>query len=94
MQRGSGQTSEQMKSAPRDAVFVWCSGDLRYPTDLARHLGRDDLKIVRPEYHSVFMAAGGTRSAVVIDHAFHRIAKFEYLMICDFAAARNVRQVA
>ncbi len=94
MQRGSGQTSEQMKSAPRDAVFVWCTENLRYPTDLARHLGREDLKIVRPEYHSVFMAAGGTRSAVVIDHAFHRIVKFEYLMICELAAAQNVRKAA
>ena len=75
MQRGSGQTSEQMKSAPRDAVFVWCNDGLRYPTDLARHLGREDLKIVGPG--GAYMAAVGTTRLVVIDHAAYQLVSAE-----------------
>ncbi len=90
MQRGSGQTSEQMKSAPRDAVFVWCNESLRYPKQLARHLGREDLKIARPVYDEVFMIAAGTKRDVVIDHEADRTAnKSEHDMISEFAAIHN-----
>jgi hypothetical protein len=67
---GSGRTTKQMREAPHGAVFVWCNGQLFYPRDLARHLGRADLEIVSPdsmrEYHR-FM--GRKLSGLVIDHA-------------------------
>jgi hypothetical protein len=48
--RQSGKTTRAMLDAPRDAVFVWCNHHLDYPKRLAHHLGREDLKIVSPEW--------------------------------------------
>jgi hypothetical protein len=48
--RGSGKTTRAMLAAPHGAVFIWCSPHLDYPTQLAKHLKRDDLKIVSPEW--------------------------------------------
>jgi hypothetical protein len=48
--RNTGETTRQMVRAPKGATFVWCNSHLHYPQHLARYLGRDDLKIVRPEW--------------------------------------------
>lgn len=56
-----------MRSAPRNAVFVWCRNDTRYPEELARYLGRDDLRIVGPGVSDNFFRA--LKVPVVIDHA-------------------------
>jgi hypothetical protein len=68
--RGRGKTSQQMKEAPHGAVFVWCTGDLYYPKMLARHLGREDLKVKsfswlqREEMYNL-----KPEIVVVVDHA-------------------------
>lgn len=48
--RGSGRTSKQMKDAPEGAAYVWPNGDLTYPIQLAKSLGREDLGIVQPAW--------------------------------------------
>jgi hypothetical protein len=68
MDIGSGRTTQQMREAPRHALFVWCNGHLSYPRDLARSLGRDDLDIVGP-YMLDRRQLAGRRIPVVVDHA-------------------------
>ena len=69
--RGSGMTTEQMKNAPQNAVFVWCNNVLHYPKSLARDLGRDDLEIVPPHWLDDGERARGRRDLdVVYDHSF------------------------
>src|SRR5690606_35489389 len=46
--RGSGRTRRAMEDAKRGAIYIWCNGVLSYPMALARHIGRDDLKIYSP----------------------------------------------
>ena len=69
-ERGTGRTTEQMRTAPANAVFIWCNGVIDYPRRLARFLGRPDLMVVSPA------AATDWRSyphfykrPVVLDHA-------------------------
>lgn len=68
--RGTGRTTEQMKHAPYGAYYVWCNRHLNYPTDLARRLGRPDIRVVRPGWlrdgwQGVLLYPGD----VVLDHA-------------------------
>ena len=52
--RDTGRTTNLLKSAPHGAVFVWCNGDLRYPTRLA--WGPDGrLYVSDPKIGSVFI---------------------------------------
>lgn len=73
--RGDGTTTKQMQAAPQGALFIWCSDDYRgYPLNLARRLGRTDLRIVGPRMLSErgrhrFM--GLNLGGIVIDHAAH-----------------------
>ena len=60
----SGKTSEQMKAAPKGAVYVWVNSMLGYPKALARAVGREDLRIVGP--HMVEVLRG---REMVVDHA-------------------------
>ena len=62
--RQRGETSEQIRPAPKGAVYVWVNSILGYPKALARSLGREDLRIVRP--HMVEVLA---HRKMVVDHA-------------------------
>ncbi len=67
--RQSGRTTEQMREAPKDAMYVWGSGSpRRYATELARSIGRRDLRIVSPDWLIGDQWLGTVR-AVVVDHA-------------------------
>lgn len=67
--RGSGRTHRAMLDAPRGAVYVWCNDGLDYPCDLARKIGRTDLRIVAPR--DVERRVRGC-SNILVDHAFPR----------------------
>ena len=46
MARREGTTTKQMQGAPLGAVYIWpASGSRSYAIDLAKTLGRDDLRI-------------------------------------------------
>ena len=69
MARGDGTTTRQMQKAAHGAVFVWVHYALSYPRHLAKKIGRDDLKIVSPEFFSRDYWRGQEFSEIVIDHA-------------------------
>lgn len=68
--RGTGRTTNQILYAPLNSVFVWCNERIDYPKDLARKLGRNDLKIVGT---SILDHEGqrlrGITNDVILDHA-------------------------
>ena len=68
--RQTGRTTAQMKAAAHGATFVWCNDALTYPKDLARGLGRADLRI---EPFSAMEDGGarlfGRECQIVLDHA-------------------------
>lgn len=64
--RGEGRTTQQMKAAPKGAIYVWCNNHLHYPRQLSLALGRLDLTIVGPEW---LKRKGYTNTEVVVDHA-------------------------
>jgi hypothetical protein len=66
--RGTGRTSDLLRAAPREAVFVWCNDRLEYPKQLARAVGRSDLMVVAPSWlqHGLIGRRG---KCVVVDHA-------------------------
>lgn len=66
--RGVGNTTRQMEAAPHGSVFVWCNGDLNYPCMLAEKIGREDLKIVGPEWLLNRHFAGLELSGLIADH--------------------------
>lgn len=65
--RGSGKTTKAMLAAPKGATFIWVNHHLDYPKRLAKHLGRDDLMIVSPEWIGDKRWAGLDLTALVRD---------------------------
>lgn len=68
---GSGRTTQQMKHAPKNAIFIWVNGWLRYPAELASRLDCCDLKIYAPSVleRGAERLRGLEISGIVIDHA-------------------------
>lgn len=71
--RGSGRTSAQMLAALPCSVFVWCTGDMRYPRDLARNLGCADLRLAPPSWIYMERYQGQEYSGVTVDHAAYEL---------------------
>ena len=73
--RQTGRTTQQMKAAEQNALYVWPNSNLYYPKELARHIGRPDLRIVSLSSlydHRHF----GERILIVIDHEAESQAMF------------------
>ena len=68
MDRGTGATTQQMKEAPKGAVFVWCNWRTDYAIHLAQKLGRNDLQIESPTWLENGWR-GVKLAGVVVDHA-------------------------
>jgi hypothetical protein len=68
--RQSGRTARAMADCPKGAVYVWYNHHLDYPKQLAKFLGREDLKIVSPSWLSAENVTGKTFTGVRCDHAF------------------------
>ena len=66
--RGIGKTTEQIKAAKSNAVFIWCNNNLIYPKKLAKELNREDIKIVSPDW-LINGWKGITISQIILDHA-------------------------
>jgi hypothetical protein len=69
-QRGTGRTTKQMRDAPQGAIFVWCNGHTDYPRALARHLGREDLRI-EPRSFVESNTHMATSKPIIQDHAYY-----------------------
>lgn len=89
MARRTGETTRQLTDAKLNAIFVWCNHYLEYPKDLARKLGREDIKIVAPSYICGQHFRGLEISELVLDHAcFDTIpAKSSFWDELDYAKA-------
>lgn len=66
--RGTGSTTRQIQSAPKNATFVWCNEHFQYARDLARRLGREDV-VVKPRSALSNHSLMGLNCAVIVDHA-------------------------
>ena len=69
LSRGTGRTSDQLKAAPKGAVYVWVNNRLNYPKRLALDLGREDLEIVAPSWLEYNRFMGRIMSGLILDHA-------------------------
>ena len=69
--RRVGTTSQQMRQAPRNAIYVWCNGVLSYPRQLALHLGRTDLDIRSPSEITTRLV--GRRVPIIVDHSVREL---------------------
>lgn len=67
--RGQGTTTRQLQQIEQNGLFVWCNSHLKYPRDLARRLGREDINIVSPNMLSMNEFRGKKYSEVIVDHA-------------------------
>lgn len=66
--RGSGRTTKQIKAAPKSAIYVVHNhGFKRYCMDIAKQLGRDDIKVIDLDQYELG-ATRGIKNAVVFDH--------------------------
>ena len=59
-----------MQDAPQGATFIWCNNTTSYPRDIARRVGREDLRI---EPLDVLLRGNGDRlrgrdNGIVLDH--------------------------
>lgn len=84
--RGSGTTTRQMQRAPQGAFFV-CPNEAfarQYGRDLARHLGREDLKLVSLSWLEKPHNWRGSNRSIVVDHAVERLSETQ------FAAFREI----
>jgi len=66
-ERGTGRTMQALRTAPRGAIYVWVNDHFTYPRELAKRLGRDDLRIVSPDFF--LQQYRGTDRPVWVDHA-------------------------
>jgi hypothetical protein len=73
--RSIGITTKQMKNAPEGAYYIWVNNMFGYPKNLAREIGRKDLKIVGPAWLLDRDHFRGGITAVV-DHACDVSSKF------------------
>lgn len=68
-----GKTTEQMRKAPHGALYLWVNGHLGYPKQLAKALGREDLRVISPRQctHDGLFQYLASRPApqLIVDHA-------------------------
>lgn len=74
--RRRGRTTQQMILAPEGSIYIWCNKHLDYPKQLARDLGRPDLRIVSPNWVSTDRWVGMEYPALIVDHAI--ISHFQF----------------
>lgn len=78
--RQTGLTTQQMVNAPVAAIFVWCTNSTYYPSSLAKHIGRNDLRIAPRLQLGRLDEVAWQKRKVVIDHALgsvHRLTRSE-----------------
>ena len=63
----TGKTTEQLKTAPLNAFYVWPNSNLAYPRALLRKLGRNDITLIST--YRLLESMRGINRPVVLDHA-------------------------
>jgi hypothetical protein len=70
MSRGTGETMRQLKTLPKDALFVWLEGNTHYPKQLCKFIERTDIRVVSPDWVLNGNWRGQTFTGMVLDHAY------------------------
>ena len=65
----SHRTTDALRDAPPNAIYVWCNGMPAYPRDVCQRLKRDDIKVVTPQWLISGDWRGVNPDRVVLDHA-------------------------
>jgi len=65
----SEHTATQMQQAPIGAIYIWPTGSLLYPQQLAKKHQRTDLQIVSTSWLRDRKWLGIHLSGIVVDHA-------------------------
>lgn len=93
--RKSGRTSDQMRSAPIGAVFIWCTNHTHYPLALARHVGRTDLRIMPIRVLNSKALNGVALTGIILDHAaVAGLSAQQYLTLVILQGAIDVRTIS
>jgi hypothetical protein len=69
----SSRTSKQLIDAPLNAVFIWPTNNIRYPVELAKHLGREDIQIERKSWLGGYTFYGLMLTGIILDHSIRLI---------------------
>lgn len=81
--RGTGRTTEILKSLPEGGVFIWCTSDISYPKALCRYINRTDIRVEPAStFKYLHRLYGRKLTGLEIDHALldlcdHRWDHFE-----------------
>ena len=89
--RGAGRTTKQMQAAAKNSVFVWHHHSTEYPKELAKKIGRTDLKIVSSGW-LWYGWQGKELSGLVIDHYVFEIANRQMTELIQEALLRVKEQ--
>ena len=91
--RQSGQTTEQIRTAPPNAVYVWVCANTHYPRKLAKTLGRTDIVFIGPV--GLDRKLHANNAPVVFDHAaWEHMPYAEYEVARDYANSRALGSAA
>jgi len=79
-----GRTTEQIRNAPKSAIFIWCEDNAKYAKNLATSLHREDLTIAPKCWMTEKNLRGNTFTDIVVDHAtvFNHEQQVAYLIAC------------
>lgn len=94
MERNTGKTTEQLRTAPKNALFFWCTGATHYARSLAAHLGRTDITIAPIDNIDYKLDEPGWvgNRYIIVDHAAQGInVRYNWERIWDKVSTYNRR---
>lgn len=68
--RGTGRTKKQIEDAQQGSIFVWCNNRIDYPKQLAKSIGRSDVRIEGKSWLCSERIRGIDPFKIIVDHAF------------------------
>ena len=90
----TGRTTDQMINAPMGAIYVWHLADIRYPKQLARRLGRTDLRFMSVDDLEAGKLLGLQYATVMLDHyAANRLSERAHTALWEYGTRPGNRVV-
>lgn len=78
--RGTGTTTQQLKSAAKGALFIWCNQfTLNFPRSICYRINRPDIQVVGPDIlteQGYCKLHGSQYSDIIVDHALEGTAEY------------------
>lgn len=80
--RGTGTTTQQLKSAAKGALFIWNNNfTLNYPRTLCHKINRPDIQVVEPHVLTADgypTLHGSQYSDIIVDHALEGTSEYHF----------------